>query len=64
MPHFADADDMDCEPFVDDGGPSDDNITAQHEQVLKSKIWEEEAKIRGKHHTYSCQEGHKNLAFG
>ena len=28
---------MDCEPFVDDGGPSDDNTAADNERVDPKK---------------------------
>ena len=33
MPIFADANDMDCEPFVDEGGPSDNDTAAENEKV-------------------------------
>ncbi len=34
MPIFADANDMDCEPFVDEGGPSDDNAAAEMKRLI------------------------------
>ena len=37
MPPFADAHDMDCEPFLDEGGPSDDNTVAENEKVEPNK---------------------------
>ena len=37
MPIFFDANDMDCEPFVDEGGPSDDNTAANNEKVDPKK---------------------------
>ena len=37
MPPFDDVDDMDCEPFVDEGGPSDDDTAAEHEKVRANK---------------------------
>ena len=37
MPPFDDDNDMDCEPFVDEDGPSDDGTAAENEKVDAKK---------------------------
>ena len=37
MPIFSEANDMDCKPFVDDSGLSDDNSAADNERIDPKK---------------------------